>query len=44
MTTANWWVICAKKAETRMKRLKQLIEDSASGRRIRQFLVRKGAK
>jgi hypothetical protein len=31
---AEWWVISAKKEETRLKRLEQLIEDSASGRTI----------
>jgi uncharacterized protein YdeI (YjbR/CyaY-like superfamily) len=35
--TVAWWVISAKRGETRMKRLKQLIEDCARGRRIRQF-------
>ena len=30
----NWWVLCAKKEETRLKRLNKLIEDSAHGRRI----------
>jgi uncharacterized protein YdeI (YjbR/CyaY-like superfamily) len=35
---ACWWVISAKKEETRLKRLAQLIEDSAAGRRIAQFL------
>src|SRR2546429_2967935 len=32
--TVNWWVVSAKKEETRLKRLEQLIEDSAAGRRI----------
>ena len=31
----NWWVVSAKKEETRMKRLEQLIEVSAQGRRVR---------
>ncbi len=31
---AIWWVITAKKEETRLKRLNQLIEDSAQGRRV----------
>ena len=31
---AGWWVISAKKEETRLKRLDQLIEDSAHGRTI----------
>jgi uncharacterized protein YdeI (YjbR/CyaY-like superfamily) len=34
---AGWWVVSAKKEETRLKRLEQLIEDSASGRRIGQM-------
>lgn len=32
--TATWWVISAKKEETRLKRLATLIEDSAQGRTI----------
>ena len=32
--TASWWVISAKKEETRLKRLATLIEDSANGRRL----------
>ena len=32
--TASWWVISAKKEETRIKRLAMLIEDSARGRTI----------
>lgn len=31
---ANWWVMSAKKEETRLKRLDTLIEDSAHGRTI----------
>ena len=34
--TAIWWVISAKKDETRRKRLATLIEDSAAGRQIGQ--------
>jgi uncharacterized protein YdeI (YjbR/CyaY-like superfamily) len=34
---AAWWVISAKRAETRARRLETLIEDSAAGRRIRQL-------
>lgn len=34
---AGWWVISARKDETRIKRLGRLIEDSARGRRISQF-------
>jgi uncharacterized protein YdeI (YjbR/CyaY-like superfamily) len=32
--TASWWVVSAKKEETRLRRLEQLIEDCAHGRRI----------
>lgn len=32
--TATWWVVSAKKDETRARRLSQLIEDSAAGRRL----------
>ncbi|WP_081418913.1 YdeI/OmpD-associated family protein [Paenibacillus sp. Leaf72] len=35
--TALSWVISAKKEETRSKRLRTLIEDSASGRTLQQF-------
>jgi uncharacterized protein YdeI (YjbR/CyaY-like superfamily) len=31
---ATWWVISAKRPETRERRLDQLIEDSAAGRRV----------
>lgn len=34
---ATWWVISAKKEETRLRRLETLIEDSADGRRIKQL-------
>jgi uncharacterized protein YdeI (YjbR/CyaY-like superfamily) len=34
---AGWWVVSAKKEETRQKRLDQLIDDSAHGRMIGQF-------
>lgn len=39
-----WWVISAKKPETRAKRLAALIEDSANGRTIRQFTRRTKTK
>ena len=38
---ANWWVLSAKKEETRVRRLEKLIEDSAAGRRIAQFARKK---
>ena len=31
--TLGWWVVSAKKEETRLRRLAALIEDSARGRR-----------
>jgi uncharacterized protein YdeI (YjbR/CyaY-like superfamily) len=31
----NWWVVSAKREETRLKRLEKLIEESAQGRRMR---------
>jgi len=34
---ANWWVVSAKKEETRARRLSRLIEDSGSGRRLDQL-------
>ncbi|HJZ66500.1 MAG TPA: YdeI/OmpD-associated family protein, partial [Blastocatellia bacterium] len=35
--TACWWVISAKKEETRLKRLATLIEVSAGGGRVGQI-------
>jgi uncharacterized protein YdeI (YjbR/CyaY-like superfamily) len=35
--TATHWVVAAKRAETRERRLAQLIADSAQGRRLRQL-------
>ena len=35
--TATWWVVSAKQAATRERRLATLIEDSAAGRTIRQL-------
>ena len=35
--TASWWVISAKREETRLKRLAQLIEDSEHERTIREL-------
>ena len=40
----NWWVVSAKREETRQKRLAALIEHSAAGRRIPAFLSRKPSK
>jgi len=34
---AVWWIVSAKKEETRQRRLEQLIADSATGKRLRQF-------
>jgi uncharacterized protein YdeI (YjbR/CyaY-like superfamily) len=41
---AIWWVVSAKKEETRLKRLEKLIEDSANGRTISQFTRKEPAK
>lgn len=41
-TTAVYWVMTAKKPETRERRLEQLIEDSAGGRRVPPFVPRRG--
>jgi uncharacterized protein YdeI (YjbR/CyaY-like superfamily) len=35
--TATWWVVSAKKDETKRRRLETLIEDSAHGRMIKQL-------
>ena len=35
--TATYWVISAKRPQTRERRLEQLIEDSAAGRTIRSL-------
>ena len=35
--TATWWVVSAKKDETKRRRLATLIEDSERGRPIRQL-------
>ncbi len=41
---AIWWVVSAKKEETRLKRLEKLIEDSADGRTISPFSPKKPAR
>lgn len=41
--TVSWWIVSAKKEETRLKRLTQLIEVSAQGRTIPQYTRRKKA-
>jgi len=41
---ANWWVVSAKKEETRLKRLGKLIEDSTAARTIPQFTRKQKAK
>lgn len=33
--TATWWVVSAKREKTRRRRMKQLVEDSAAGRKIK---------
>jgi uncharacterized protein YdeI (YjbR/CyaY-like superfamily) len=35
--TASWWVISAKREETRVKRLEQLIEDSEQGKTLKHL-------
>jgi uncharacterized protein YdeI (YjbR/CyaY-like superfamily) len=40
----SWWVVSAKQEKTRLRRLEQLIDDSAAGRTIRQFTRRHAAK
>jgi uncharacterized protein YdeI (YjbR/CyaY-like superfamily) len=35
--TLSWWVISAKRPETRAKRLEELIRESAAGKRVGQF-------
>lgn len=42
--TVTWWIVSAKKEETRLKRLDQLIADSAQGRTIRQLTRDKKSK
>ncbi len=39
----DWWVLSARKEETRVRWLEKLIEDSAAGRRMAQFARKKGA-
>jgi len=39
--TVGWWIVSAKKEETRMNRLATLIEESASGRTLRQLTRKK---
>ena len=36
--TAAYWIVSAKRPETRSRRLQRLIEDSAAGRRLAQLL------
>jgi uncharacterized protein YdeI (YjbR/CyaY-like superfamily) len=37
---ALWWIVSAKREETRARRLRTLIEDSANGRRLRRLTPR----
>ena len=41
---AGWWVVSAKKEETRLKRLETLIKDSAQGRTVSQWARPKKSK
>lgn len=36
-TPATWWVMSAKQEATRLKRLETLIDDSAAGRKLKQY-------
>ena len=42
--TTSWWVISAKKEETRLKRLSKLIEDSERGQSVSPLLRLKGSR
>ena len=39
----SWWIISAKKEETRLKRLEKLIANSVQGQRLPEFAPRKTA-
>ena len=41
---ASWWVVSAKREETRLKRLDKLIEDCAAGRTLAQHTPTKRSK
>jgi len=41
--TAIYWVVTAKKPETRVRRLATLIDDSAAGRRLKQLTPRRAS-
>jgi uncharacterized protein YdeI (YjbR/CyaY-like superfamily) len=38
----SWWIVSAKKEETRLKRLERLMASSAKGQRLPEFLSRRG--
>ncbi|HEV3443778.1 MAG TPA: YdeI/OmpD-associated family protein, partial [Gemmataceae bacterium] len=40
----SWWIISAKKEETRLKRLEKLMAYSVRGQRLPEFLPRKPAR
>jgi len=40
----GWWIVSAKKEETRLKRMEKLIEDSVNGRAISEFFSVKKTK
>jgi uncharacterized protein YdeI (YjbR/CyaY-like superfamily) len=42
--TVGWWIVSAKKEETRLKRLATLIEDCANGRTMPQLTRKKAMK
>ncbi|MDT4968415.1 MAG: hypothetical protein QOJ64_3152 [Acidobacteriota bacterium] len=41
---ANWWIVSAKKEETRLRRLQKLIDDSAQARRLGELSGTKTSK
>jgi uncharacterized protein YdeI (YjbR/CyaY-like superfamily) len=41
---ANWWIVSAKKEETRLRRLQKLIDDSAQERRLGELSGPKASK
>jgi hypothetical protein len=42
--TAGWWVVSARREETRLKRLQALIQDSAGGRTLPMLTRTKPSK
>jgi len=42
--TVNWWIISAKKEETRLKRLEKLMAYSVQGQRLPELTPRKATQ